>query len=79
MSCAQIICVTLGYAAGLATSKETPLDAHKVFGLIMIASVCIAWATGDYTFSKYFAPKPLRPRKKSPMSVWLHVVRRECH
>ncbi|GAA6006076.1 hypothetical protein JCM11491_002022 [Sporobolomyces phaffii] len=68
-----IICVTLGYAAGITSSTETPLDSHKVFGLIMVASVVIALATGDYTFSKYFNPKPLKPRKKSPMSIWLHV------
>ncbi|GAA5944595.1 uncharacterized protein JCM15063_000051 [Sporobolomyces koalae] len=68
-----IICVTLAYAAGISTPKETPLDAHKVFGLIMVASLVIAWVTGDYTFTKYFSPKPAQPRKKSPMSIWLHV------
>lgn len=69
----QIICVTLGYGAGLVSPKGTPLDAHKVFGLIMIASIGIALVTGDYTFTKYFSPKPSKPRKKSPMSIWLHV------
>ncbi|GAA5843258.1 hypothetical protein JCM5353_000722 [Sporobolomyces roseus] len=68
-----IICVTLGYGAGLVSPKGTPLDAHKVFGLIMIASIGIALVTGDYTFTKYFSPKPSKPRKKSPMSIWLHV------
>ncbi|GAA5837081.1 hypothetical protein JCM3766R1_006526 [Sporobolomyces carnicolor] len=68
-----IVCVTLGYAAGIVAPKETPLDAHKVFGLIMIASVLIALATGSYTHEKYFSPKSDKPRKKAPMSIWLHV------
>ncbi|GAA5975451.1 hypothetical protein JCM5350_006483 [Sporobolomyces pararoseus] len=67
-----IVCVTLGYAAGIVSPKETPLDAHKVFGLIMVVSVIIALATGSYTHNKYFGPGSVK-RKKAPMSVWLHV------
>ncbi|GAA6060237.1 hypothetical protein JCM10212_003477 [Sporobolomyces blumeae] len=68
-----LICVTLAYAAGVAAPTETPLDAHKVMGLFMVFSVLVAIVTGDYTYSKYFATKTSKPRKKSPMSIWLHV------
>ncbi|GAA5906778.1 uncharacterized protein JCM6883_005686 [Sporobolomyces salmoneus] len=69
-----IVCVTLGYAAGIVSPKETPLDSHKVFGLVMIASIAIALATGSYAHDKYFSPKAEKPRKKArPMSIFLHT------
>ncbi|GAA5926895.1 hypothetical protein JCM1841_000360 [Sporobolomyces salmonicolor] len=79
----SLVCVTLAYAASIAAPNPTPLDSHKVLGMVLFASVLGQVATGDYAFTKYFSLKPrlrsntddapaaIKPKKK--MSLKLHA------